>query len=270
MTKNFAHRGFSGKYPENTMLAFRKAIEVGVDGIELDVHLTKDGQLVIIHDETTDRTCGVSGRVGRMTLEELRQLDASYLWRGQMEPNPIPTLREYCQLVEKLPLVTNIELKTNVNEYPGIEAKVLELIREFRLEDRIIISSFNHFSVLRMRELAPELKYGLLSESWVVGAGKYVHDLGIPCYHPIHGNLTPEFFQKIKDLRLQTVGPGGNGQNPDIRMTDGFHKQSPEPGYRCIGASIRLKIGDISTACIFGQRLCFSGLNLFCDRQMSV
>ena len=76
MTKNFAHRGFSGKYPENTMLAFRKAIEVGADGIELDVHLTKDGQLVIIHDETTDRTCGVSGKVGRMTLEELRQIAA--------------------------------------------------------------------------------------------------------------------------------------------------------------------------------------------------
>ena len=203
MTKNFAHRGFSGKYPENTMLAFRKAIEVGVDGIELDVHLTKDGQLVIIHDETTDRTCGVSGKVGRMTLEELRQLDASYLWRGQLEPNPIPTLREYCQLVEKLPLVTNIELKTNVNEYPGIEAKVLEMIREFHLEDRVIISSFNHFSILRMRELAPDLKYGLLSESWVVGAGKYVHDLGIPCYHPIHGNLTPELTAELKEYGLE-------------------------------------------------------------------
>ena len=138
MTKNFAHRGFSGKYPENTMLAFRKAIELGVDGIELDVHLTKDGQLVIIHDETTNRTCGVSGQVGKMTMEELRQLDASYLWRGQLEQNPIPTLREYCQLVEKLPLVTNIELKTNIYEYPGIEAKVLEMIREFHLEDRVI------------------------------------------------------------------------------------------------------------------------------------
>ena len=77
MTKNFAHRGFSGKYPENTMLAFRKAIELGVDGIELDVHLTKDGQLVIIHDETTNRTCGVSGQVGKMTLEELRGLEGA-------------------------------------------------------------------------------------------------------------------------------------------------------------------------------------------------
>ena len=68
MTKNFAHRGFSGKYPENTMLAFQKAIEVGADGIELDVQLTKDGEVVIIHDETIDRTTDGKGYVGRLYL----------------------------------------------------------------------------------------------------------------------------------------------------------------------------------------------------------
>lgn len=203
MTKNFAHRGFSGKYPENTMLAFRKAIEVGVDGIELDVHLSADGVPVIIHDETVNRTCAAEGRVGRLTLEQLRELDASYLWRGQVGPCPIPTLKEYCELVAQLPLVTNIELKTNICEYPGVEEKVLELIRAYGLEERVIISSFNHFSVLRMQKLAPELKYGLLSESWLVGAGKYVHDLGIPCYHPIYGNLTEEHVADLKAYGLE-------------------------------------------------------------------
>ena len=138
MTKNFAHRGFSGKYPENTMLAFRKAVEAGVDGIELDVHLTRDGQLAVIHDETVNRTCGVPGRVRDMTMEELRSLDAAYLWRGQVERCPIPTLEEYFDLVRGESLVTNVELKTNVYEYPGIEQKVWDRIRAFGLEDRII------------------------------------------------------------------------------------------------------------------------------------
>ena len=95
MTKNFAHRGFSGKYPENTMLAFQKAIEVGADGIELDVQLTKDGELVIIHDETIDRTTDGKGYVIDYTYEELSKFDASYIYRGKVEFNKIPTLKEY-------------------------------------------------------------------------------------------------------------------------------------------------------------------------------
>ena len=74
MSKVFAHRGFSGRYPENTMLAFEKAVELGVDGIELDVHLSKDGELVIIHDEKVDRTCNGTGKVKDMTLAELKEL----------------------------------------------------------------------------------------------------------------------------------------------------------------------------------------------------
>lgn len=203
MTKNFAHRGFSGRYPENTMLAFRKAIEAGADGIELDVHLSKDREPVIIHDESVTRTCGVPGLVREMTLAELRELDASYLWPDCGERCPIPTLREYFELVRGLPLVTNVELKTNIVEYPGLEQAVWDMIREFGLAGRIIISSFNHFSVMRMREIAPELKYGLLSESWLIGAGKYVHDLGIPCYHPIYGNLTAEHVADLKQYGLE-------------------------------------------------------------------
>ena len=87
--KNFAHRGFSGKYPENTILAFQKALEEGVDGIELDVQLTKDGELVIIHDESVDRTTDGKGLVVSYTLEELKKLDASSIYKGKMGLNPI-------------------------------------------------------------------------------------------------------------------------------------------------------------------------------------
>ncbi len=127
MTKNFAHRGFSGKYPENTMLAFRKAVEEGVDGIELDVQLTKDGEVVIIHDETIDRTTDGKGLVVSYTYDELRKFDASFKFRGQCGFNPIPTLREYFELVKDKNLVTNIELKTGLNEYFGNLMPLLNL-----------------------------------------------------------------------------------------------------------------------------------------------
>ena len=152
MTKNFAHRGFSGKYSENTMLAFQKAIEVGADGIELDVQLTKDGELVIIHDETIDRTTDGKGYVVDYTYEELSKFDASYIYRGKFGFNKIPTLKEYFELVKDLDFITNIELKTGINEYLGIEEKVYQIIKEYKLEKKVIISSFNHFSILRMKK----------------------------------------------------------------------------------------------------------------------
>ncbi len=202
-TKNFAHRGYSGKYPENTLLAFEKAIEAGVDGIELDVQLTKDGCAVIIHDEKVDRTTNGKGRVADATLEELRQLDASYIYAGQFGTNRIPTLEEYLTLVKDLPLVTNIELKTGILEYPGIEETVWEAIQQFGVSDRVIISSFNHFSVLRMKQIAPQLKYGFLSETWIIDAGKYTFDQGVQCYHPIYVNLIPEVVAELKKYHLE-------------------------------------------------------------------
>ena len=203
MTKNFAHRGFSGKYPENTMLAFEKAIAEGVDGIELDVQLTKDGEVVIIHDEKIDRTTDGEGYVVDYTYEELSKFDASYIYRGKMGFNKIPTLREYFELVKDLDIITNIELKTGINEYLGIEEKVWDLIQDFKLQDKIIISSFNHFSVMRMKKIAPNMKYGFLSEDWIIDAGKYTHSHGIQCYHPRFNNLIPEVIEELKSYGLE-------------------------------------------------------------------
>ena len=203
MTKNFAHRGFSGKYPENTLLAFQKAIEAGADGAELDVQLTKDGEVVIIHDETIDRTTDGKGYVVDYTYDELSKFDASYIYRGQMGFNKIPTLREYFELVKDLDFITNVELKTGINEYLGIEEKVYDLIKEFKLEKKVIISSFNHFSVLRMKKIAPELKYGFLSEDWIINAGAYTASHDVQCYHPRFNNLIPEVVEELKKNGLE-------------------------------------------------------------------
>ena len=203
MTQFFGHRGYSGNYPENTMLAFRKAIEAGADGVELDVQFSRDGHLVIIHDESLDRTTTGRGWVKDHTLEELRQFDASYRFTGQYGFNTIPTLDEVLAYMSDKDVCTNIELKTGVFEYDGIEEAVLECVRKNNVFDKVIISSFNHYSVLRMQKLAPEIKCGLLTDCWLIDAGKYVHDLGIPCYHPAFRNLTPEITAEIKRYGLE-------------------------------------------------------------------
>lgn len=203
MTKNFAHRGFSGNYPENTMIAFKKAVEVGADGIELDVQLTKDEEVVIIHDETIDRTTDGRGAVSSYNYEELKKFDASFKFKGEFGINPIPTLREYFEYIKDKDIVTNIELKTGVKEYLGIEEKVWKLIKEYKLEDKVIISSFNHFSILRMKKIAPNLKYGLLSETWIINAGKYTEEVGVQCYHPYFPNMTKEIVEEIKSHNIE-------------------------------------------------------------------
>lgn len=203
MCKAFAHRGFSGKYPENTMLAFKKAIEAGADGIELDVQLTKDGEVVIIHDETIDRTTDGKGFVCEYIYDELKKFDASYIYKDKYGFNPIPTLKEYFELVKDLDFITNIELKTGINEYLGIEEKVYKLIKEFRLESKVIISSFNHFSILRMKKIAPELKYGFLSETWIIDAGEYCKKYGVSCYHPHFKNLIPSVIDELKKNNIE-------------------------------------------------------------------
>lgn len=198
MTKNIAHRGFSDLYPENTMLAFRKAVEAGADGIELDVHFTKDREVVVIHDEYIDRTSDGKGAVESYTYDELSKFNAFGRFHGKYEFQKIPTLREYFEFIAPLDgFITNIELKTGINEYPGIEKAVLSLIDEFNLRDRIIISSFNHFSVQRFKALAPDVKCGFLEESRIIDFGSYAKKHGVEFIHPLYKCLTPDVFREV-------------------------------------------------------------------------
>lgn len=159
----FGHRGFSGVYPENTMLSFRKAVEVGADGIELDVHLSKDGELMVIHDEKLLRTTGKEGEVADYTRSELEAIKASKTQDDRYEAT-IPSFEEYCAFASKEKIVTNVEIKTGIRWYKDIERKTVEMVYRFHLEDRIIFSSFNWLSVVRCKSVAPEIPCGLLFE----------------------------------------------------------------------------------------------------------
>ena len=156
-----AHRGDCARFPENTMLAFRSALEAGVDQIETDVRVTKDGELVLIHDATVDRTTNGTGKVCDMTLAELKALDAGSHKGEEFAGEQIPTLREFLELVKDHPTMTlDIELK----EYPtpGWEEtaydvcdRTLKMIDEYGYTDRVVINTFNGTLQLYIEE-----KYG--------------------------------------------------------------------------------------------------------------
>lgn len=220
MALNFGHRGFSGRYPENTMLAFEKAIEAGCDGIELDVHLSSDGELVIIHDERVDRTADGTGYVGKMTLKELRNLDVSASFRGQYGVNRIPTLEEYLALAKEAGIITNIELKTGVYTYPGIEEKTLAMIDDFGMRDKIIISSFNHYSVKRMQALAPDMTYGFLEESRLIGFADYAFSNGVQALHPEYHMVDEEFMSEARRRGLAVNCWTVNSESSMKRLAD--------------------------------------------------
>ena len=192
MNKVFAHRGFSSRYPENTMSAFRAALAIGADGLEFDVQLSRDGVPVIIHDESLLRTGGVDRAVEDCDLSELREIDVSYRQRGTVDPQPVPTLEEYFDLVEKADFITNIEPKTGIRTYPGIERKVTEMVRAFGLEDRIIFSSFNHYTLLTCKQLMPAVPCGILYDCRIVRPCRYAAGLGFDYIHPWEVCMTPE------------------------------------------------------------------------------
>ena len=151
----FAHRGSKCNRPENTLAAFQEALRVKADGIELDVHLTKDDQLVVIHDEKVNRTTSGKGRVRDLSLAELKQLDAGSWFDRRFKGEAIPTLEEVLKLLknENFTGFLNIELKTDIINYPGIEEKVVGLIAQETLPFTIIYSSFNLTTLQRLHAL---------------------------------------------------------------------------------------------------------------------
>ena len=146
------HRGYSGSYPENTLLSFKKALEYKADGVELDVHLSDDGKMVVCHDENLYRTYGKHAWIKDETLEEMRSLNSL----GQK----IPTLEEVFQEMPRSAFI-NIEMKTNVVNYPHLEEKTLDLVND-NTPERVLISSFNHSTLVHMRELDKNIKLGML------------------------------------------------------------------------------------------------------------
>jgi glycerophosphoryl diester phosphodiesterase len=147
--------------PENTIASFQRAVEVGLDGVELDVQLCKSGELVVFHDFHVDKLTDGSGPVANLTFDEIRRLDAGSHFSEKFSNERIPTLEEVLGVLGGKMLV-NVELKQETLGDRGLEAKVTDLIRRMGLASSVILSSFNPFSVWRTGRAQPDMTVALL------------------------------------------------------------------------------------------------------------
>lgn len=196
-----AHRGASGYAPENTMAAFRLALELGSDGIELDLQLTKDGYVVICHDEELSRTTNGRGLIKDCTLDELRRFDAGSWYGHSFTGERIPTLEEFLELVCGSRLIVNLEIKNIPYYYGGIEQKIVQAIEQFGMLDRVIVSSFDHFALCKTAEINPDIKIGLLFASRLIDPWRYAARLpfAVHSMHPDYTFVDAEYIARCHE-----------------------------------------------------------------------
>jgi glycerophosphoryl diester phosphodiesterase len=156
------HRGAMGHCPENTLASFERGLELGADWIELDVHLSRDGELMVIHDETLDRTTNGSGLVHERTLAELKELDAGSWFGAAYVGQRIPTLGEVLDWANIHGVVLDIEIKNAPIYYAGIEETVVHTLDRYGMTDQAIVISFDHRAVQRVRALDSRIVTGVL------------------------------------------------------------------------------------------------------------
>ena len=192
MTQIFAHRGYSAAFAENTMSAFLEAEKAGADGIELDVQLTKDGEVVVIHDEKVDRTTSGKGFVNDFLYRDIRNLNAN---KKGMKKEPIPSLKEVLEWMQTNKIVCNIELKNGLIPYEGLEEKVIRLVRTYGLMERIIVSSFNHYSIVTSFRIAPEIETAPLYIEGIYMPWVYSQSIRAKGIHPKHSGVSNEIIK---------------------------------------------------------------------------
>lgn len=191
MTMILGHAGAAHMMPSNTMEAFEQAIREEADGTELDVQMSSDGQLVCIHDAYLDNSTDGQGLVRDHTYAYLSRLNFSRQMPGYIQPTRIPLLADVLDLYQAhSDLVVNIEIKSAEVIYPSIERKIVDLVREHHMSDRVWYSSFNHFSLLELRAYDPQAIIAPLYNEGLVAPWIYAKTLNTDIVHPFYRNLT--------------------------------------------------------------------------------
>lgn len=206
--KIWAHRGCSLKYPENTLVAFEEAAKLpGLTGIELDAQLCADNQVVVIHDETVDRTTNRKGAVKDYTLKELKKLRIKRSW---LQSERIPELQEVLELLKKpmvKGLLLNIELKNSKISYDGMEKKILDLVCSNNLLDKTVFSSFNAESIKKLRQYEPKANTAVLA----CKASQCIDEVRNGCFassiHPCWDEIDIP-ADKMLEFRVRAYGSG--------------------------------------------------------------
>jgi glycerophosphoryl diester phosphodiesterase len=202
-TKIFAHRGASKYAPENTMSAFKLAHEQKADGIELDVQLSKDHVPVIIHDEKLKRTTKEKGVVKEYTVKELKKFDAGSWYSKKYKGEQIPTLREVLEWISPTGLALNIELKNTLEPYIGMEKLVVALVKEYNMQEKVIYSSFNHYSLKEITEINPNAEIAILYDEKLYKPWNYVEFVGATSAHPNFKMLNDGIIAGYKNHRIK-------------------------------------------------------------------
>jgi glycerophosphoryl diester phosphodiesterase len=209
----FGHRGAMGHAPENTFASFERAVEIGVDAIELDVHLSADDEVVVIHDHELNRTTNGQGVVHDLTLAQLKRLDAGAHFGPEWAGQRIPTLAEVLAWARRR-CVLDIEIKGGPWPYPGIEARVVDLIRRHQMVDQTIVISFDHPTVARVKALAPEIAAGTLYSCRPVDPVRVALDAGADAILPFWAYCDPRTVERAHAAGL-SVHPWATS-DPDL------------------------------------------------------
>jgi glycerophosphoryl diester phosphodiesterase len=207
LSKILGHRGWSAKYPENTCLAFSKALGLGVAGIEFDVQLSKDGVPVIIHDETIDRTTNGTGRVSSFTTHELKKFNATAngQYPNSLDHQSIPTLDEVMGLAYGFnqPVLCNVELKVYQGDGRDVVDEVLRRVPTYTTPNHVLYSSFHHGCLAYLRQRSRDARIGLLFEKKPVDPWQVAKDIDACSVNLDYHHATPDLIEACHQHGLQ-------------------------------------------------------------------
>ncbi|PKL06242.1 MAG: hypothetical protein CVV53_05305 [Spirochaetae bacterium HGW-Spirochaetae-9] len=212
MVQLFGHRGAAGEAPENTMEGYQFAYSLGVRCLELDVHLTKDGDLAVIHDETLDRTTDGKGHVGGYTMDELRRFHAYALFAERWPEARISSLREVMEVYSSKMSFFQVEIKTDRPFILDMVCKqVMDTLGDFDITEKTIVTSFDPYAIRAIRLISPRQKCGLISMSYKESDIHLAKELG--CWNtciPLKTGGSRELVHKAQSLGLEVTGWLGN------------------------------------------------------------
>lgn len=204
--KVISHRGANKLAPQNTIPAFEKSLEIGVDGFETDVHMSSDGVPVVCHNYTIDETSNGQGKISEMTLEQLRSYDFGSYFDEKYKGTPLPTLEEFLTLCETADIeIMNIELKTPLDGEKGIVEKTISAVKEHGLFDKLLISSFSPELLVECKRIDPKCKTGFLYspdrkicyEKMIFGYLDFAKEIGADYLHPHFSMVTKHYVKKL-------------------------------------------------------------------------
>jgi len=237
----FAHRGDLAHAPENTLPAFQQAIQKGADGVELDVKLTADGHVIVIHDSTVDRTTDGKGRVASLPLEAIRKLDAGKWFNEKFAGTKVPLLEEVFEVVGKDKMI-NIELKDYTVSHDGLVKKVCELIKRHDNHSQILFSSFFPSTLKIAAQASPEIPRGLLAMPGLLGLWTRSFGFMFGDYQALHPHISStsrEQMQRAHRLKRRVHVWTVNKPEEIIQLkewgVDGIITDDPQTAVRVLG-----------------------------------